>query len=168
MKLKQIQKILLFKKLITYKQLGYSLNEMLVVISVIGILASILVPNFRPALEFIEVLIAEKYLLKAYKECEIGFVNNEIRPQYTLPKDDINLGIFKKNKFTFSYTGIGEECSPELGGNQLRVSRKNANSEKIIYSLIINVSTGEKVSQGKLPAWLDWWDGKSSSLITDN
>ena len=168
MKLKQIQNIFLFKKLITYKQLGYSLNEMLVVISVIGILASILVPNFKPALEFIEVLIAEKYLLKAFKECEMGFVNNEIRPQYTLPKDDINLGIFKKNKFTFSYTGISEECSPELGGNQLRVSRKNANSEKIIYSLIINVSTGEKVSQGKLPAWLDWWDGKSSSIITDN
>ena len=92
---------------------------MLIVISVIGILASILVPNFRPALEFVEVLIAEKYLLKAFKECDIGLVNNEIRPQYTLPKDDINLGIFKKNKFTFSYTGISEECSPELGGKTL-------------------------------------------------
>ena len=168
MKLNQIQKIFLFKKLISSKQLGYSLNEMLVVISVIGILASILVPNFRPALEFVEVLIAEKYLLKAFKECEIGIINNELSPQYTLPKDDINLGIFKKNKFTFSYTGISEECSPELGGNQLRVSRKNTNSENIIYSLIINVSTGEKTSEGTLPDWLDWWDGKSSSLITEN
>ena len=165
MKLRQIQKIFIFKKLITYKQLGYSLNEMLVVISVIGILASILVPNFRPAIEFVEVLIAEKYLLKAFKECEIGIINNELSPQYTLPKDDINLGIFKKNKFTFSYTGIGEECSPEFGGNELRVSRKNANSEKIIYSLIINVSTGEKISEGTLPDWLDWWDGESSGLI---
>ena len=52
-----------------------------------------------------------------------------------------NLGIFKKNKFTFSYTGIGEECSPEFGGNELRVSRKNANSEKIIYSLIYYFET---------------------------
>ena len=84
--------------MISSKQLGYSLNEMLVVISVIGILASILVPNFRPAVEFIEVLIAEQYLLKAFKECEIGIINNELSPQYTLPKDDINLGIFKKNK----------------------------------------------------------------------
>ena len=168
MKLKQIQKIFLFKKLITYKQLGYSLNEMLVVISVIGILASILVPNFRPALEFVEVLIAEKYLLKAFKECEIGIINNELSPQYTITKTDINLGIFKKNKFIFSFTGIDGECSPEFGGNKLRVSRRNANSENIIYSLIINVSTGEKLSEGKLPDWLDWWDGKSSSLITDN
>ncbi len=168
MKINQIKKIFLFKELSSSKQLGYSLNEMLVVISIIGILASIIVPNFRPAVEFIEVLIAEKYLLKAFKECEIGFVNNEISPQYTLPKDDINLGIFKKNTFTFSYTGIGGECSPEFGGNQLRVSRRNANSENIIYSLIINVSTGEKVSEGTLPDWLDWWDGKSSSLITDN
>ena len=168
MKLNQIQKIFLLKKLISSKQLGYSLNEMLVVISIIGILASILVPNFKPAVEFIEVLIAEKHLLKAFKECEIGIINNEISPQYSLSKDDINLGIFQKNKFTFSYTGINGECSPEFGGNQLRVSRRNANSENIIYSLIINVSTGEKVSEGTLPAWLDWWDGKSSSLITDN
>ena len=168
MKLKKIKKLLLFKELSSYKQLGYSLNEILVVISIIGILASILVPNFRPAIEFVEVLMAEKYLLKAVKECEIGIINNELSPQYTLPKDEINLGIFKKNKFTFSYTGIGEECSPEFGGNQLRVSRKNANSENIIYSLIINVSTGEKTSEGTLPDWLDWWDGKSSSSITDN
>ena len=168
MKLNQIQKIFLLKKLISSKQLGYSLNEMLVVISIIGILASILVPNFKPAVEFIEVLIAEKHLLKAFKECEIGIINNELSPQYSLSKDDINLGIFKKNIFTFSYTGIGGECSPEFGGNQLRVSRRNANSENIIYSLIINVSTGEKVSEGTLPDWLDWWDGKSSSLITDN
>lgn len=168
MKLNQIQKIFLLKKLISSKQLGYSLNEMLVVISIIGILASILVPNFKPAVEFIEVLIAEKHLLKAFKECEIGIINNEISPQYSLSKDDINLGIFQKNKFTFSYTGINGECSPEFGGNQLRVSRRNANSENIIYSLIINVSTGEKVSEGTLPDWLDWWDGKSSSLIPEN
>ena len=168
MKLNQIKKIFLFKNLISSKQLGYSLNEMLVVISVVGILASILVPNFRPAVEFIEVLIAEQYLLKAFKECEIGIINNELSPQYTLPKDDINLGIFKNNKFTFSYTGIGEECLPEFGGNQLRVSRKNANSEKINYSLIINVSTGEKISEGTLPDWLDWWDGESSSLISED
>ena len=168
MKLTNIQKIYFFKKIIASKNLGYSMNEMVVVICIIGILASILVPNFRPALEFIEVLIAEKYLLKAFKECEMGIINNELSPQYTLPKDDINLGIFKKNKFTFSYTGIGEECSPEFGGNQLRVSRKNTNSEKIIYSLIINVSTGEKISEGKLPDWLDWWDGESSSLISED
>ncbi len=168
MKINQIQKIFLFKKLISSKQLGYSLNEMLVVISIVGILASILVPNFRPAVEFIEVLIAEKHLLKAFKECQIGIINNELSPQYTITKTDINLGIFKKNKFIFSFTGIEGECSPEFGGNKLRVSRRNANSENIIYSLIINVSTGEKLSEGKLPDWLDWWDGKSSSLITDN
>ena len=168
MKINQIQKIFLFKKLISSKQLGYSLNEMLVVISIVGILASILVPNFRPAVEFIEVLIAEKHLLKAFKECQIGIINNELSPQYTITKTDINLGIFKKNKFIFSFTGIDGECSPEFGGNKLRVSRRNANSENIIYSLIINVSTGEKLSEGKLPDWLDWWDGKSSSLITDN
>ena len=141
---------------------------MVVVISIIGVLATILVPNFRPAVEFIEVLIAEKHLLKAVKECQIGLINNEISPQYTLPENEINLGVFKNNKFAFSHTGLAGDCSPEFGGNQLRVSRINVNSENIIYSLIINVKTGEKLSEGSLPGWLDWWDGKSSNLISED
>jgi prepilin-type N-terminal cleavage/methylation domain-containing protein len=166
--LNNIQKISLLKRLIICKQLGYSINELMVVISIIGVLASIVIPNFRPAIEFIEVLIAEKHLLKAVKECQLGLINYDISPQYTLPVNEVNLGIFKNNKFTFSHTGIGGDCSPEFGGNQLRVSRIDINSENIIYSLIINVKTGEKSSEGSLPDWLDWWDGKSSNLIPDD
>ncbi|WP_041484675.1 pilus assembly FimT family protein [Prochlorococcus marinus] len=168
MQLNNIQKISLLKRLIICKQLGYSINELMVVISIIGVLASIVIPNFRPAIEFIEVLIAEKHLLKAVKECQLGLINYDISPQYTLPVNEVNLGIFKNNKFTFSHTGIGGDCSPEFGGNQLRVSRIDINSENIIYSLIINVKTGEKSSEGSLPDWLDWWDGKSSNLIPDD
>ena len=167
MQINNIQKIFFLKKLITFKQLGYSINEMIIVISIIGVLASILIPNFRPAVEFMEVLIAEKHLLKAVKECQIGLINNEISPQYTVPSNEINLGIFKNNKFTFSYTGLGGDCSPEYGGNQLRVSRVNIESENIIYSLIINLKTGEKSSDGLLPVWLDWGDRKSSNLIPE-
>ena len=168
MQLNNIQKISLLKRLITCKQLGYSINELIVVISIIGVLASIVIPNFRPAIEFIEVLIAEKHLLKAVNECQLGLINYDISPQYTLPVNEVNLGIFKNNKFTFSHTGIGGDCSPEYGGNQLKVSRIDINSENIIYSLIINVKTGEKSSEGSLPDWLDWWDGKSSNLIADD
>ena len=161
MRLKQIQKISLLKQLINSKNLGYSMNEMVIVISIIGILASILVPSYRPAIEFIEVLMSEKYLLKAAQECQIGLINGELSPEYSQPENEISLGVFKENKFSFSYTGIGGECSPQYGGNQLMVSRKNTNSGDIIYSLIINVATGEKTSDGSLPNWLDWWDGKS-------
>ena len=168
MRVNNIKKLFLLKRLITYKQLGYSINELIVVISIIGVLASIVIPNFKPAIEFIEVLIAEKHLLKAVKECQLGLINYDISPQYTLPVNEVNLGIFKNNKFTFSFTGIGGECSPEFGGNLLRISRINNNSENIIYSLIINVKTGEKSTEGLLPTWLDWWDGKSSSLISED
>ena len=163
-----IQRLFPFKKLVSHEQLGYSLNEMVVVISFIAILASILIPNFRPAVEFIEVLIAEKHLLRAFKECQIGLIHKEISPQYTLPVNEINLGIFKNNKFSFSYSGIEGECSPEYGGNQLSVSRINRNSGNIIYSLIINVTTGDKSSEGSLPEWLDWWNGESSNLISED
>ena len=168
MKYKQIQKIYFLYKSITRKNLGYSINEMVVVISIIGILASILVPSFNPAIEFVEVLMAEKYLLKAFQECQVGLINGEVDPEYTQPENVISLGFFKDNKFTLSYTGIEGECSPLYGGNQLRVSRKNTNSGDIIYSLMINVATGEKTSDGSLPNWLDWWDGETSSLISED
>ena len=168
MKLKQIREIYFFKKLKTSRQLGYSINEMVIVIAIIGILASILVPSFRPAVEFIEVLMAEKYLLKAAQECKVGLINGELNPVYSLPENEISLGVFKENKFSFSYTGVGGECSPQYGGNELRVSRKNTNSGNIIYSLIINVATNEKISEGSLPNWLDWWDKKSSTRVMDN
>ena len=168
MGLKKIQKIYLLKQLIASRNLGYSVNEMLVVLAIIGILASIVVPSYRPAIEFIEVLMVEKYLIKAAQECKVGLINGELSPQYSLPENEISLGVLKKNKFSFSYTGIGGECLPEYGGNELRVSKKNTNSGNIIYSLIINVATGEKTSEGSLPNWLDWWDKESHNVTTDN
>ena len=168
MKLTKIQKIYLFKKFKTSRKNGYSINEMVIILAIIGILASILVPSFRPAVEFIEVLMAEKYLLKAAQECKIGLINGELSPVYSKPENEISLGVFKENKFSFSYTGIGGECAPEYGGNELKVSRKNTNSGNIIYSLIINVVTAEKTSEGYLPNWLDWWDKESANSKIDN
>ena len=168
MKLTKIQKIYLFKKFKTSRKNGYSINEMVIVLAIIGILASILVPSFRPAVEFIEVLMAEKYLLKAAQECKIGLINGELSPVYSKPENEISLGVFKENKFSFSYTGVGGECAPEYGGNELKVSRENTNSGNIIYSLIINLVTAEKTSEGSLPNWLDWWGKESANSIIDN
>ncbi len=157
MKFKHIKKKYFLKKLITSRHLGYSMNEIIIIFSIIAILMSILVPTFRPAIEFIEVLMAEKYLLKAAQECQVGLINGEQNPEYSQPEKAISLGVFKENKFSFSYSGVGGECAPEYGGNELKVSRKNTNSGNIIYSLIINVVTAEKTSEGSLPNWLDWW-----------
>ena len=90
------------------RNLGYSINEMVVVLAIIGILASIVVPSYRPAIEFIEVLMAEKYLIKAAQECKVGLINGELSPQYSLPENEISLGVLKENKFSFSYTVLVE------------------------------------------------------------
>ena len=159
------KKLLSLKNIIKLRQLGFSTTEMIVVFTVVGILATMVVPNFGPALEFVEVLIAEKYLLGAVKECQVGIVNGEIDPQYSFPNQDVGLGIFKNNKFVFSHTGIPGDCYPDSGGNRLRVTRINPDSGIEKYSLIINVSSGEKSFEGNIPGWLDWWSGKFSPII---
>lgn len=150
-----------FKK----KELGYSINEMIITIAMFGVLATLIIPNFQPALEFVEVLILEKYLLKSVKECQVDIVNNEPTPQYSLPKNNLGLGISKNIKFIFSHTGIIGECAPYIGGNDIKISRINKFNNEVKYSLIINVVSGEKVYEGQIPQWLDWWTGKHSPII---
>ena len=159
------KKLVLLKNILKLRQLGFSTTEIIVVFTVVGILATIVVPNFGPALEFVEVLIAEKFLLGAVKECQVGILNNESDPQYTLPNQDVGLGIFKNNKFVFSHSGIQGDCYPASGGNSLRVSRINLNNGIEKYSLIINVTSGQRSYEGQIPKWLDWWTGKFSPII---
>ena len=155
---------LIFKK----RYEGFSTTELAVTLTIIGVLASMIVPKFGPALEFVEVLIAEKYLLEAVKECQVGMVNNELEPQYSLPTKNLGIGIFKNNKFIFSHTGIEGDCYPEGGGNSLKISRTDLNNGNEDYSLIINVTTGEKTHEGQIPEWLDWWGGEFSPIIIEN
>ena len=147
---------------------GYSITDLSIAILIIGILATMLIPRFSSALEFIEILIAEKHLYGAVKDCQRGLINDEINPQYDLPSNDKGIGIFKNNKFSFSYTGIEGECVSYIEPNQIRLSRMNNNQSNIDYSLIINLITGERISEGKLPEWLNWWEDFYSPLIPEN
>ena len=83
---------------------------MVITLAIIGILASILVPSFRPAVEFIEVLMAEKYLLRAAQECKIGR-SMAVSPVYSKPENEISLGVFKENKFSFLYRCWWRMCT---------------------------------------------------------
>tara|TARA_Y100000589_G_scaffold191348_1_gene181230 strand:- start:360 stop:932 length:573 start_codon:yes stop_codon:yes gene_type:complete len=174
----------IFYKLIKLENHGFSIAEFVITISMIGIIYTFIIPNFAPALEFVEVLIVEKYLLKSVKECQLAIVNDESSPQYSLPSNDIGLGITKNKRFVFSHTGIAGDCAPYIGGNIIKISRINSNSsrpiipipppmppispEANIYSLLINVSTGERTSEGDMPPWLDWWNGRYSPIIPEN
>ncbi len=148
---------------------GYSIVDLSVVITIIGILALMLIPKFSPALEYLEVLIAEKYLFKKVNECQMGLINNEVSPQYNFQSNITGLGIFKNNKFTLSYTGDAGKCINAINseGNKIRLTKTYLNQSSN-YSLIINLITGEKISEGQIPEWLDWWEGFHSPLIPKN
>lgn len=149
-------------------QSGFSSNEMVVVIVSIGILATMIAPNFLPVIEIAEVLIAEKYLLAAVKECQTGLINGETYPAYTMPPQKVGLDFISNRRFQFPYSGDSGECFGSFGGNILSASRTSENHEWSIYSLNINVVTGAKTTEGDVPSWLDWWDGVYSPLIPEN
>ena len=159
------QKISFFRKNFKSRQLGYSTNDLIIAIIIIGILATLVIPNFAPAVEYLEVLIAEKYLLNSVKECQTDIINNKNNPQYYLSKEELSIGIFKKEKIEISYTGIPGDCINSRIANKIKLSRVVPNQTIPKYSLIINVVNGERTTEGNLPDWLDWWDGAYSPLI---
>ena len=148
---------------------GFSIVNLSVALAIIGILATMLVPNFSSVLEFVEVLIAEKYLLKSVRECQSDLIKNALSPQYDLQINNSGIGIFKNNKYIFSYTGNQGACINEMNteGNRIRITKSNT-GQSTNYSLIINVITGEKTYEGQLPEWLDWWEGAYSPIIPAN
>ena len=149
-------------------QRGFSSFEMVVVLTSIGILATISVPLFIPVIEMTEVLIAEKYLLEAVRDCQMGLINGETDPTYTLPPQSVGLGFISTRRFQFPNIGIDGECLSPSSGNILSATRTSENQTFPSYSLDINVVTGEKTTEGYLPSWLDWWEGVYSPLIPEN
>ena len=144
---------------------GYSTNQMIISLVILGILFTLVVPKFTNSIEFIEVLIAEKYLFKSVRQCQSGLINDNNYPKYNLPPNNLVKGFNRKSRFQFFYSGEEGECKSNLNFNQLSASKINVASEEIDYQLIINLVTGEKTSQGNLPEWLDWWEGQYSPLI---
>ena len=162
------QKQLLVKTTSQKGQRGFSSNEMVVVLACIGILATLTVPSFVPVIEMAEVLIAEKYLLGAVKECQMGLINGEANPIYTLPPQSIGVGFLSNSRFELTSTGIEGECFSFSNENILSASRNSGNQTFSTYSLNIHLVTGEKTTEGVIPSWLDWWEGIFSPLISEN
>ncbi len=161
-----LQKQLLEEIASKRSQKGFSSNEMIVVIVAIGILASIASPIWIPVIEMAEVLIAEKYLLGAVRECQMALINDEEYPTYTLPPQEI--GLISTRRFQFPSSGEDGECLSPTSGNILTAFRTSSDQSTSTYDLNINVITGEKTTDGNLPNWLDWWEGVYSPFIPED
>ncbi len=148
-------------------QIGFSSNEMVVVLACIGILATISIPLMTPVIEIAEALIAEKYLLAAVKECQMGLISGEENPLYSLPPQHIGLGFISTRRYLFYNYGDDGFCLSPSSGNILTAARTTQNQILSIYDLSINVVTGEKSTEGDLPSWLDWWNGIYSPILQD-
>ena len=159
---------LLFQRSFLEDQSGFSANEMAVSLSCLAILLTLGFPLFTPVIEMAEVLIAEKYLLEAVKECQMGLINGENYPSYTVPPQSIGLGFISTRRFQFPFSGVHGECLSSYGGNILSAQRMTANQTIPTFSLNIDLVTGEKTTQGDVPSFIDWWEGVYSPLIQED
>ena len=163
-----IRNKLLAQRSLLKDQSGYSTNELAVVLACLAILLTLGFPLFTPLVEMAEVLIAEKYLLEAVKECQMGLINGENYPSYTLPPQSIGLGFISTRRFQFPFSGINGECLSSSGGNILSAQRTTNNQTIPTFSLNINLVTGEKTTEGDVPSFIDWWEGVYSPLIQED
>tara|TARA_B100000945_G_C20347980_1_gene580742 strand:+ start:631 stop:1164 length:534 start_codon:yes stop_codon:yes gene_type:complete len=147
---------------------GFSINEMALSLACLAILLTFAFPLFTPLIEMTEVLIAEKYLLESVKECQMGLINGENSPSYTIPPQSIGLDFISTRRFQFLFTGINGECLDSSGANILSAQRMNNNQTIPTFVLNINLITGEKTSEGDVPSFIDWWEGFYSPLIQED
>ena len=166
--IRKIRKQKLTQRYLEKDQSGYSIVQMSVALTCIGIVTTLTFPLLTPVIEIAEVLIAENYLLDAVKECQMGLINGENNPLYTLPPQSIGFGFISTRRFQYPYTGINGECLSDSGGNILSAQRMSNNQVIPTFSLNINVVTGEKTSEGDVPSFIDWWEGSYSPFIQED
>ena len=140
-----------------YKNKGFSLIELAIVIGLIGILSALGIPTFLKILEKTADRTVKISLLQSYKECKIDIINDVKTPTFQL-----DMGTVRRNGFYNFYqqydyiprkdgyippTILGN-CIGPLAPHRLgvvKVKGKNKDSE-----LWINLSNGEKITKGDL------------------
>jgi len=139
------------------ENIGYSLIELVVVISVLSVLTSIALPLFNAIKEKAADTLVKVSLINTFKECKTSIVLGEEVPTFTL-----DLGLNSTNGFyqfyqqydykprddgTIPPTILGN-CIGPLGSHRIGVKKvkgSNKNGE-----LWINLDTGEKIETGGL------------------
>ena len=136
---------------------GFTLIELVIVISVLGILSIIAIPSFLTVIEKTADRVVRISLLQSFKECQIDIISDEEVPTFQLDLGTVRRNGFYKFYQQYDYiprkdgrippTTLGN-CIGPLGPHRLGVRKikgKNKNGE-----LWINLSTGEKTRKGQL------------------
>ena len=136
---------------------GFTLIELVIVISVLGILSIIAIPSFLTVIEKTADRVVRTSLLQSFKECQIDIISNKDIPTFQLDMGTIRRNGYYKFYQQYDYiprkdgsippTTLGN-CIGPLGPHRLGVRKikgENKNGE-----LWINLRTGEKIEKGNL------------------
>ena len=136
---------------------GFSLIELVVVISILSILSSLALSIFNTFKERAADTLVKESLTNTFKECKTSILLGENVPTFTL-----DLGLNSTNgyyKFYQRYDYIPRDdgyIPPTILGNCLgplgphRIGVKKVKGRNINGELWINLDTGEKIEKGGL------------------
>lgn len=137
--------------------LGFTLVEVVIVVFILSILASLALPRFEDFKEKMAYVLVKNSMVTAYKECRSSTINGSETPKYT-----IMLGLHRQNGYysffqryeyiprkdgTIPATKIGN-CFGPLGAHKLGVTKTNG--KDIGGKLWINLNTGQRFNSGGL------------------
>ena len=136
---------------------GFSLIELVIVVSVLAILSAIAIPAFLDIREKAADTLVKVSMINSWKECKIGIISEEEISTFTP-----DLGLNATNGFYEFYqqydyipredgyippTIIGN-CIGPLGAHRIGVRKVKGNNSG--GELWLNLSTGEKIQSGGL------------------
>ena len=131
------------------KDRGFSLIELVVVVSVLAVLSAIAVPSFQDFSERAAARVAQYNLVQAARECLMKLNNGEVNPVYTVPSNT--------NKFQYPDAGQDKFCLVDQNTGDVLTAARTAYGQAVsTYNLNINLLTGEKTTDRNVPSYINW------------
>ena len=113
---------------------GFTLTELIIVVTDIGIITSIATPSLFGFIEKAEVSVAKRYLRLAVRECQRQLIHVVITSSFSKPTQ--SLGIISTRSFQIPNSGNVVECLSPSSGNILTASGTLNNQSESTYKKI--------------------------------
>lgn len=143
----------MFNKFHHAREKGFTLVELLVVIGIIGILAMLLLPQFRGMRDRARVTSCTSNLKNLGTQLEVFFVDQDAYPAATSTyvADQGNLALCSVNKTAYDYR-VGAQVTPNAAANVVDVIGAEVATDTTTYVIMCSEHDGTNSPANTFPS----------------